>query len=222
MVLHVIPVVVDFSLGWLLGCLCDLVSWLSIVLGLCKIPAKLSIFCCRLFLVGYVSISRSCWYSVSAISCWVSDFPTDLAYQLGVVLGFVGLLLLAVVVRLLRTLLGLGVDPIGLVLESFTAINPLVPQDVTISAIAFKPSFGFFRGVRLVSSVVVGGWLGILLFGLVVEFLVQWLHGRGAGEQLSVLATALHELLYFLHGGVMFACHGQFILELDRELCKQE
>ena len=69
------------------------------------------------------------------------DFSADRAYQLRVVPRFVGLLLLAVVIIWLWTLLGLSVDPIGFVPETFTAIDPLMAPDVTVSAVPFERSF---------------------------------------------------------------------------------
>ena len=77
--------------------------------------------------------------------------PTFFEYgdKLRVVPRFVGLLL-AVVIIWFWTLLGLNVEPIGLVPETFTAIDPLVAQNVLVSAVSFENSFDFFGGVRLI------------------------------------------------------------------------
>ena len=114
--------------------------------------------------------------------------------------------------------MGLSVDPIGFVPEMFTAIDPLMAQNVRVSAVSFKSSFGFHGSVCLIGNFVVWDRLSVLMFCMVVEDLVLWLHTRGAREQLSVLATALNKRLYFFDSRIVLACHGKIILNLDREL----
>ena len=142
---------------WVLVCclLCALT-----VIRLSEIPWELSVFCCWLFVVWYVPVSRSTWDSIFAVSRRSSNLPADLANTFRYVWWFVVLLLLDVVVVWLRTLISFCIDSIDFISEAFAAFKPIVTtNDVAVSAIACEFPLDFFVGGLLVSVIVSWGWL---------------------------------------------------------------
>ena len=96
--------------------------------------------------------------------------------------------------------------------EALSAFSPLMSSDSTVAALTVEFSF----------CLSVLGWLGVGVRGCCYvgswcAYLIEWLRCSCIWDELSVLTSALDKCPNFLHGCVMFPCHGQFILHLDGE-----
>ena len=92
------------------------------------------------------------------------------------------LLLFGIVDLWLLRQLGFCVDAVGFVLETFTTLDPPMPNEIAISTVASEFPFDFLGDSCLAGAVIGLCWFLALLSFWVVVHLVQGLHARCAGN----------------------------------------